>query len=283
MSENLLQLGAEDLFVRLHQALIDLQLKSVRALSQAVEQHWAFAVARRDREKTRTLCAKLLEVASAAAILSEEHRGISAWKQRWLTLSEMGGLVLAVDAESGAKEDRERLKSFEHAEAVVLFLHQEGIAASSDIQRHLQEHGISMSPQSCWNHLSRLTKVGVAQRVGEGLYRLSPRGKEVAQILVQEKAMSKRDVLPLFVMRTYTEEGGKAIQQREIRESPRNSGFVPPRSLLAAGISNLVQHGVLSQGVSRSADQNLRDEIQQRSFLDGSYQTVLFGRQALAR
>jgi DNA-binding MarR family transcriptional regulator len=246
MGENLLQLGIEDLFVRLHLALVDQQSQSIQIFSRVAEQHWAFAIARRQRDRLRALCGKLLQAASTAAALEEDSTVASAWNQRWLALSEMGELILAADTESAAAEDRQRLKAFEHAETVMVYLLEQGIVASGDLQSHT-----GMTPQTCWNHLSRLVKAGLVQRVDEGLYRLAPRGQKAAEILEQEKKQRQQ----------------KATQSLEMRLPPTK-----PCSEKESGLNNLKTCGVIS--LDPPASQGTRSSF----WLQGSgSQPVSFG------
>ena len=78
MSENFLSLTVEQLFERLHGAVVGRDLRQVGAATQAVEQNWAFAVVRRDRAGTRLLGRKLLEIAATAAVAEDcpPHGGL---------------------------------------------------------------------------------------------------------------------------------------------------------------------------------------------------------------
>ena len=109
---------------------------------------------------------------------------MAVWSQRWLALSEMAELILAVDTESAAEEDRKRLTKFEHADKVLRFLDEKRIGTLSDLQKAIGE---MVTLQACWNHVSRLVKLGFLMRVDEGVYRLAPRGQAVAQLLATEK------------------------------------------------------------------------------------------------
>lgn len=182
--ENLLKLSVEDLFAQLHQALLQRELWHVRRVATAVEQHWVFAVVHRDRSKIRAMADALLRAASTAATRDGEGFPGAAFEERWLTLAETADLILVVDTAGTAVEDRERLKRFEHAEAVIGFLNRKRIAALSDVQGFL---GGEVTTQACWNHVNRLVKLGLVMRVSDGIYGLSPSGQEVAQLLAGEK------------------------------------------------------------------------------------------------
>jgi hypothetical protein len=217
MDENILSLSPEQLFERLHGALAEGDLQRAGVLAKAVDQHWAFAVAEKDRAKLHLLSRKLLEAAAAAAVVIEECPPMAAWNQRWLTLSEMAELILAVDTESAAMEDRKALQSFTHADKVLRFLNEERIGTLAEIQEAI---GGAVTRQTTWNHVHRLVKSGMLTRVNEGVYRLTSRGQAVARLLAEEK----RDGT-----------GAKPFPPRQSLDSEGQRPFRPRRAMAGAG------------------------------------------------
>jgi hypothetical protein len=216
MGENILSLTPEQLFERLQVALVEGDLSQAAALAKVVDQHWAFAVVDRDRAKIRLLGRKLLEAATTAAAF-EECPPMAVWNQRWLVLSEMAELILAVDTESAAMEDRKALQSFTHADKVLRFLNEERIGTLVEIQEAI---GGAVTRQTTWNHVNRLVKSGMLTRVNEGVYRLTSRGQAVARLLAEEKRNGK---------------GAEPFPPRQSPDPERQRPFPPRRAMAGAG------------------------------------------------
>jgi hypothetical protein len=181
MEENLLRGNVPELFSALHAALVEENLQRLEPVAWAVDRYLIHAVKEGDRVRLRELVAALTGAASTAAALHTQLFPLERWHHRWLTLADIGELVLAEDLTGVAREDLDRLQRFQYAVPVLGLLADKGFARLGEIEGLFA--GTTKPKQACSNHLRRLLGLGLLNRVAEGLYRLSRRGQAVAALV----------------------------------------------------------------------------------------------------
>ncbi len=180
---------------RLHRALLDADQQQAKELGALLDRSWALAANQRDRAVMRVMAHQLPHLALSASASDLPAETASEWHYHLMTLAGVTDLVLDLDVEGSVQEDLARLAQFEHAVAALSHLRQQRVVQLNSLARVL-----GVSEATCCNHLGRMLRMGMVDRISRGVYRLSARGEEVAGLLPgngeqPERPERRRDML----------------------------------------------------------------------------------------
>jgi hypothetical protein len=176
-----IQPSVAEIFERLLAALVGRDRPRLEATADLVKRRWALVVLQRDRDTLRTLREHFLIAATTAGSLHDPQFPLERWRHRWVALAEMADLLLELDDEGAAGEDRRALASqFKFALPILDRARWLGVISLSEIR---QVGGVPKGwrTQHALNCVRRLVKRGFMVRVSHGLYRLSVRGAAVVR------------------------------------------------------------------------------------------------------
>lgn len=172
---------------RLHRALLAGDQGQIKDLSTFLDRTWIQAQRHGDRTVLRAMAGHLPHLALSASASDLPAETAAPWYHHLMTLARLTDQALDLDTEGAVEEDLVRVEQFEHASAVLSQLGQQRVVQLNSLARAL-----GISQESCCNHLGRMVRLGLVDRISRGVYRLSVRGEEVARLLDERREHRQR-------------------------------------------------------------------------------------------